>query len=1035
MATMAIPIAGKLGQYTHFDEQNEPGLYLVKPTQPDLAYTCDIFLLHGLNGAATRTWQTSQGFNPGHIWFRDYLPSLVKDDVLETNARIWTFGYNANVFISAAPSLDMSDFVRSVLERVRQVRSGHENHRIIWITHSMGGVIAKMALIEAKLDTRYTSIFDATSGIIFLGTPHRGSSAASLGSIAARVARYSLLINPNMRLLQKLQLYNDFLSEKSHQFSKICSSFRIFSFYETQKTNGIMVVPKQSAVIGLPNEIHMPLDGDHRSIAQSFVSPFRDAILELMRLTIPDLGLPGGLAATTDVPEGFVRCAIRSWDGSKQMTALYPQQTTIKALCESAVPKEWYHPNTTTGLQRPTEDEPIPWYTNTLPAITTSGPSTYDVADLRINEHEPIVVFFSKALNNRKLTASLGAFMRDTLSPAHEAPNIPCIHVNDSLAISFHRTVRIPDDGGSYPAPNSLGVLPIVCVTQIGEKLPSDAVEKGGLIVPLFEMEALKINFHVYGPYPRCYTLQDAKYAVRIFTGGVNGLSGEPVKANMATVLKRLNGIKRSQDYLYLRGGDKPAQQWLDGVSVAPNIVRQFVAVPHLSSSSIEQQVMGSGAVGGIQLEIIPQHLQRRFTIMLWDHYSPSLPYNERRKAEYPHPWSLESPSDFRIPLNTRIHAWERDGKSRERTLLDELDWLKPAAKIRRTVELQLWPSPSSTDFNVRVKFPDANNNEIILRVFPEKKVCFVRDHAAHAFGLPPAMWHICLPGRDRYGYVMVDQQTTLRSANIGPEHLLVLMPALLGGGGTESEYSPLMDVGASGKIRQHIVPDEEDARSWSTDEACLINIQIMDAKDFASTTGLGPPPSPITFATYLERGIPFFQDRFGALAKLEFGLSQIKSADQILSQVQSVDTRCARSNEKLPGYCDNCTNNWASYRLLPCRHLICANCQEGWAQRHGYRVTVQKKNCQFCSKRIEDMSWLGRERVITGQVNDDRDPFESIVERRQNTSMNGLQAVMDTEPEGCESIGTGSDSEDDYKVPGSFRPAKASDEDSCVTM
>jgi protein SERAC1 len=81
----------------------------------------------------------------------------------------------------------------------------------------------------------------ATLGIIFLGTPHRGSSAANLGSTAARVARYSLLVNPNTRLLQKLQLHNDFLSEKSHQFSKICSSFKIFSFYETQKTKGIMV--------------------------------------------------------------------------------------------------------------------------------------------------------------------------------------------------------------------------------------------------------------------------------------------------------------------------------------------------------------------------------------------------------------------------------------------------------------------------------------------------------------------------------------------------------------------------------------------------------------------------------------------------------------------------------------------------------------------------------------------------------------------------------------------------------------------------
>ncbi len=79
-------------------------------------------------------------------------------------------------------------------------------------------------------------------------------------------------------------------------------------------------------------------------------------------------------------------------------------------------------------------------------------------------------------------------------------------------------------------------------------------------------MEAMRINFHVYSwDLPA----QEAKYAIRVFTGGVNGLSGEPVKANMATVLKRLNGIERTQDYLCVRGGNDPAQQWLDGVSIA----------------------------------------------------------------------------------------------------------------------------------------------------------------------------------------------------------------------------------------------------------------------------------------------------------------------------------------------------------------------------------------------------------------------------------------------------------------------------------
>ena len=41
----------------------------------------------------------------------------------------------------------------------------------------------------------------------------------------------------------------------------------------------------------------------------------------------------------------------------------------------------------------------------------------------------------------------------------------------------------------------------------------------------------------------------------------------------------------------------------------------------------------------------------------------------------------------------------------------------------------------------------------------------------------------------------------------------------------------------------------------------------------------------------------------------------------------------------------------------------------------------------------------------------------------------------MDIEPKGYKSIRTSSNLEDNYKVLGSFRPAKALDKDSCVIM
>lgn len=97
------------------------------------------------------------------------------------------------------------------------------------------------ALIEAKIDPQYMSIFDATSGIVFLATPHKGSSAATLGSVAARIARLTMLVNVNAKLIRRLESQNSYLIEKSHHFSKLCSKFEIFTFYETIKIRGIMV--------------------------------------------------------------------------------------------------------------------------------------------------------------------------------------------------------------------------------------------------------------------------------------------------------------------------------------------------------------------------------------------------------------------------------------------------------------------------------------------------------------------------------------------------------------------------------------------------------------------------------------------------------------------------------------------------------------------------------------------------------------------------------------------------------------------------
>ncbi|KAH8376707.1 hypothetical protein KR093_000946, partial [Drosophila rubida] len=67
----------------------------------------------------------------------------------------------------------------SLLERIATSDVGNERP-VIWIGHSMGGLLTKIMLLKAvdSLEPQVQQIAKNTRGIVFLGTPHRGSSIA-----------------------------------------------------------------------------------------------------------------------------------------------------------------------------------------------------------------------------------------------------------------------------------------------------------------------------------------------------------------------------------------------------------------------------------------------------------------------------------------------------------------------------------------------------------------------------------------------------------------------------------------------------------------------------------------------------------------------------------------------------------------------------------------------------------------------------------------------------------------------------------------
>jgi hypothetical protein len=114
-------------------------------------------------------------------------------------------------------------------------------------------------------------------------------------------------------------------------------------------------------------------------------------------------------------------------------------------------------------------------------------------------------------------------------------------------------------------------------------RLPRSWAVHGGVLLPMYQAEALWIHFDSPNDYP---------FAVKIAAGKINAVTGEPWS----------NGLSDApQDYLVL-----PQQPWLDGFAVRKGQIRQFVAMPLGAGYTAEEQLTGAAEHGGLQVIVYP---------------------------------------------------------------------------------------------------------------------------------------------------------------------------------------------------------------------------------------------------------------------------------------------------------------------------------------------------------------------------------------------------------------------------------------------
>jgi len=237
----------------------------IKELAPNISAIVDIIAIHGLDGHREASWTDEK---TSVLWLRDLLPHDIQ------GIRVLTYGYDANTRgVHPLSSLRLNDHAENLMSSLAQFRKATPERPIIFVAHSLGGIVLKEALIHAAGATRdhlshHKAIFLSTYGIIFLGTPHQGSSAADLGQLILRIL--SLHSPTNVLVAKHLGPNSEKLQEQLSRYQPISGSFDTRFFYEAYETPLIgLLVPKASAVVpGAVNVEAMAINKDHVGMAK-----------------------------------------------------------------------------------------------------------------------------------------------------------------------------------------------------------------------------------------------------------------------------------------------------------------------------------------------------------------------------------------------------------------------------------------------------------------------------------------------------------------------------------------------------------------------------------------------------------------------------------------------------------------------------------------------------------------------------------------------------------------------------------------------
>ncbi|KAH8816957.1 hypothetical protein F5884DRAFT_853390 [Xylogone sp. PMI_703] len=273
-------------------EISRHGLSEVYSPQANIDVVAHIIFVHGLFGHPETTWtgrpprsrsplptteQRSESPDTinGVFWPAALLPKTIP------NVKVSTWGYDADIdgFWPSPSQNTVTQHAAGLLADLADLIESDGDLPIFFVVHSLGGIVVKAAMNQsaATRGTRLSAVLPTIHGIVFLGTPHRGSSSAALGKIAYGITT-TLTRRPNLKLLSALEKNSETLDQIGRTFVQTLEGsphLQVYSFREEKETRrywifNTMVVEADSATIGLAKEETSSIPESHSGMTKYY---------------------------------------------------------------------------------------------------------------------------------------------------------------------------------------------------------------------------------------------------------------------------------------------------------------------------------------------------------------------------------------------------------------------------------------------------------------------------------------------------------------------------------------------------------------------------------------------------------------------------------------------------------------------------------------------------------------------------------------------------------------------------------------------